>query len=220
MRALVGIWRPARGSVRLDGAALDNWDPEVLGRHLGFLSQFVDLFDGTVAENIARMQVDPDPQAVLEAAKLAGAHEMILRFPDGYDTKIGDSGVALSGGQRQRIALARALFGNPFLVVLDEPNSNLDHEGEQALQQAIRTFKKRGAIVILVAHRPAALLECDKVLCLNAGTQQLFGPRDEVLRKVFARAAPPAAAAAAQQQVGGTLKVVRAAPPGITHEAG
>jgi ATP-binding cassette subfamily C protein len=211
VRTLLGIWRPARGIVRLDGAALETWDPEELGRHIGFVSQNVDLFDGTVTENIARMQPDPDSDAVLAAARLAGAHAMILRLPNGYDTRIGDAGAVLSGGQRQRIALARALYGNPFLVALDEPSSNLDNEGEQALQQAIRELKRRGSIVVLVAHRPSSLAECDKVMFISAGKQQLFGPRDEVLAKVLAPAAPvpvpqPAAAAA-----GGNLKVVRAA---------
>jgi ATP-binding cassette subfamily C protein len=217
VRTIVGIWQAARGTVRLDGAALENWDVEELGRHIGFVSQYVDLFDGTVAENIARMQSEPDPQAVLEAAKLAGAHEMILRLPDGYDTRIGDAGAVLSGGQRQRVALARALYGRPFLVALDEPNSNLDNEGEQALQSAIRALKSRGAIVVLVAHRPSALAECDKVLLLNGGKQQMFGPRDEVLRQVFARPAPVQPAAA---QGAGNLKVVHAVPAGAAHEVG
>jgi PrtD family type I secretion system ABC transporter len=187
VRTLAGIWAPARGTVRLDGAALDQWDPQQLGPHIGYVAQTVELFDGTVAENIARMSPTTDAEAVLRAAKAAGAHDMILRLSNGYDTAIGDGGAVLSGGQRQRVALARALYGDPFLVVLDEPNSNLDTDGETALQSAIRGLKAQGAIVILIAHRPAALVECDKVLFLSNGSQQAFGPRDEVLRTVLAR---------------------------------
>jgi PrtD family type I secretion system ABC transporter len=201
VRVLVGIWPPAKGSVRLDGAALDQWDPELLGRHVGFVSQTVELFDGTISENIARMEIAPDAEAVLRAAQAAGAHDMILRLPGGYDTKVGEGGAVLSGGQRQRIALARALHGDPFLVVLDEPNSNLDGDGEAALQQAIINLKARGAIVVLIAHRPAALAACDKVLLLTNGLQQNFGPRDEVLSKIIARPVQPASAS-------GNLKVV------------
>ena len=207
VRTLVGIWPPAGGRVRLDGAALDQWDPEVLGRHIGFVAQTVELFDGTVSENIARMAITPDAEAVLRAARTAGAHDMILRLPAGYDTRVGESGMILSGGQRQRIALARALYGDPFLVVLDEPNSNLDGEGETALQQAIIDLKARGAIVVLIAHRPAALSACEKVLVLANGSQQEFGPRDEVLRKVIARPVSTAATAA-------NLKVVADASGG------
>ncbi|MBX6424994.1 MAG: type I secretion system permease/ATPase [Variibacter sp.] len=198
VRALVGAWRPARGSVRIDGAALEHWSPEQLGPHVGYLSQAVELFDGTVAENIARMRTDPDPEAVIAAARAAGAHDMILRLPAGYDTRIGDSGTILSAGQRQRVALARALFGNPFLVVLDEPNANLDAEGEAALLRAIVEAKARGAIVIMIAHRAAALSVCDKVLLLRNGAQHAFGPRDEVLSRILARAgAAPAEQSAA-----------------------
>ena len=191
VRALVGIWRPVRGVVRLDGAALDPWDPAALGPHVGFVSQAVDLFEGTVTENISRMAVAPDSEAVLAAARAAGAHEMILRLPQGYDTRIGDAGAALSGGQRQRVALARALYGDPFLIVLDEPHANLDAEGEAALMEAIENAKTRKAIVIIIAHRPAALAACDKVLVLANGAQQAFGPRDEVLQKVLAFPAAP-----------------------------
>jgi PrtD family type I secretion system ABC transporter len=202
VRSLVGIWRPVKGNVRLDGATLDQWDPELLGRHIGFVSQTVELFDGTISENIARMSVVPDATAVLHAARAAGAHDMILRLPSGYDTPIGEGGEALSGGQRQRIALARALYGDPFLVVLDEPNSNLDGEGEVALRQAIIDLKARGAIVVLIAHRPSVLAVCDRLLVLAGGMQRDFGPRDEILRKIIAPRAPAAATAA------GTLKIV------------
>jgi PrtD family type I secretion system ABC transporter len=194
VRTLVGVWRPAKGSVRLDGAALDHWDPELLGRHVGFISQTVELFDGTITENIARMSVAPDPDTVLRAARAAGAHDMILRLPAGYDTRIGEGGAMLSGGQRQRIALARALHGDPFLVVLDEPNSNLDNEGDAALHQAILGLKSRGAIVVLIAHRPSVLAVCDRILVLANGAQQDFGPRDEILRKIVRRPPVPAAA--------------------------
>ena len=184
VRALVGIWKPLRGAIRLDGAALDQWDRESLGQHIGFMSQQVELFDGTVAQNIARMAVSPDGAAVVEAARLAGAHDMILQLPSGYDTPIGESGASLSAGQRQRIALARALFGDPFLLVLDEPNSNLDAVGEGSLQNALVSAKARGAVVIVIAHRPSVLAMCDKLLILSNGMQQAFGPRDELLKKV------------------------------------
>ena len=204
VRALVGIWRPAKGCVRLDGAALDQWDPDQLGQHVGFISQTVELFDGTISENIARMNVKPDADAVLRAAKAAGAHELILRLPNGYDTPIGEGGEALSGGQRQRIALARALYGDPFLIVLDEPNSNLDNEGEMALRQAIANLKTRGAIVVLIAHRPSVLAVCDHILVLANGEQKDFGSRDEIMQKMTRPVAAPAAAAGNLKVVSGT----------------
>src|SRR6185369_2315124 len=210
VRTLVGIWRPAKGHVRLDGASLDQWDPDQLGQHVGFISQTIELFDGTISENIARMSVKPDAEAVLRAAKAAGAHELILRLPNGYDTPIGEGGEALSGGQRQRVALARALYGDPFLVVLDEPNSNLDSEGEMALRQAITNLKARGAIIVLIAHRPSVLAVCDHILVLANGEQKDFGSRDEMMQKLSARSgATPAAAAA------GNLKVVSGATIGV-----
>lgn len=194
VRTLVGIWPAVRGTIRLDAAALNQWTPESRGKHIGYVSQGIELFDGTIAENISRMTLTADDNAIIQAAKAAGAHDMILRLPGGYDAKIGDAGSALSGGQRQRIALARALFNNPFLVVLDEPASNLDSEGDVALQQAIRRLKANGSIVILIAHRQSALSECDKVLFLSNGLQQAFGPRDEVLQRILStRVAQPAA---------------------------
>ncbi|MFC4173432.1 type I secretion system permease/ATPase [Microvirga sp. GCM10011540] len=184
-RLLVGVWPTWRGKVRLDAAALEQWRPEDLGQHVGYLPQDVELLAGTVAQNIARFHPDPDPQAVIAAARAANVHEMILHLPDGYETQIGEAGAALSGGQRQRIALARALYGNPFLVVLDEPNSNLDAEGEQALTQAILGVRARGGIVVVVAHRPSALAGVDLVLVMNDGQVQNFGPKDEVLARVL-----------------------------------
>jgi ATP-binding cassette subfamily C protein len=195
VRTLIGIWPAVSGTVRIDGATLEQWDQQRLGRHVGFVGQSVELFDGTISENIARMQISPGSAAVIQAATDAGVHEMILKFPEGYETKIGDGGAVLSAGQRQRIALARALFGEPFLVVLDEPSSNLDSEGEAALLEAIRKLKLRGAIVVLIAHRPSTLAACDSVLLLVNGGQQAFGPRDEVLRKLVARPAAPAGSA-------------------------
>ena len=181
-RALAGIWRPAAGAARLDGARLEHYGGD-LGRYIGYLPQDISLFDGTVAENIARMSAMPDPEAVVAAAKKAGAHEMVLRLPDGYDTRINVGGARLSGGQRQRIALARALYGDPVMLVLDEPNSNLDGEGGEALMMAIREFKATGKLVVVMAHRPAAITECDLLLVLQDGVVQDVGPRDEVLRK-------------------------------------
>jgi PrtD family type I secretion system ABC transporter len=186
-RGIVGVWMPARGKVRLDGAALEQWSSQHLGPHIGYLPQDVELFDGTVAENIARFAPDPEPAAVIAAARAAGVHDLILRLPDGYDTRIGEYGTALSAGQRQRIALARALFGDPFLVVLDEPNSNLDAEGDEALTQAILGARQRGAVVIVIAHRPSALLGVDLILALAQGRVQAFGPKEEVLQKVLER---------------------------------
>jgi PrtD family type I secretion system ABC transporter len=195
-RVLMGIWPPVRGTVRLDGAALDQWDMDARGQHIGYLTQMVELFPGTVAENIARMASEVDSQAVIRAAQAAGVHNMILRLAKGYDTVVGDGGEGLSVGQRQRIALARALYGDPFVVLLDEPNANLDGEGEVALQEAMKHLKARKAIVITVVHRRSALAACDKVLVLLNGAQRAFGPRDEVLRKMFEPgAAAPAAVA-------------------------
>ena len=180
-RTIVGAWLPRRGSVRLDGATIDQWPAERLGAAIGYLPQSVELFDGTIAENIARFATNPDSDAVIEAAKLAGVHEMIVRMPLGYETPIGRDGSWLSAGQRQRVGLARALYGNPFLLVLDEPNSNLDQEGEVALEAAIAHARDRGCIVIVVAHRPAILARATHVVLLRNGRMEGFGPRDEVL---------------------------------------
>ncbi len=185
IRALIGVWPAARGSVRLDAAALDQWSAESRGRYIGFLPQSVELIEGTVGENIARFDPDADPAAVVSAAKAAGVHEMIVRLPQGYDTPVGEQGRNLSGGQQQRIALARALYGDPFLLVLDEPNSNLDSEGDEALTKAILGVRARGGIVVVVAHRPSALAGVDYVLSLSNGRQQAFGPKDEVLSQIL-----------------------------------
>jgi ATP-binding cassette subfamily C protein len=191
-RALVGVWQPARGKIRLDGAALEQWPADDLGRQIGYLPQDVELFDGSVADNICRFEETPVPEVVIAAARAADVHELILRLPDGYETRIGEGGMALSAGQRQRVALARALYGDPFLVVLDEPNSNLDSEGEQALTKAITGVRQRNGIVVVVAHRAAALSAVDLVLAMASGQVQAFGPKEEVLRKVLRPAANPA----------------------------
>ena len=182
-RLLVGVWQAQGGCVRLDGAEVWTWQPEELGRHLGYLPQDIELFDATVAENVARMGA-PDSQKVVAAARLAGAHEMILHLPDGYETRIGASGARLSAGQRQRIGLARALYGEPKLVVLDEPNANLDNEGEAALRQALVGLRKQGVSSIVIAHRPSVLSVVDKVMLLRDGRIEEFGTPQEVIPKV------------------------------------
>lgn len=187
-RALVGVWPPAAGRISLDGAAIDQYDPDTLGGYVGYLPQRVTLFDGTVADNIARLQVGSDPAWIVAAAKAAAAHEMILGLPDGYDTQVATIGSRLSGGQIQRIGLARALYGDPVLLILDEPNSNLDNDGSNALNQAIRTAKARGASVLIMAHRPAAIQACDLLLVLQDGTCTAFGPRDAILRETVRNA--------------------------------
>ncbi|MGE5513141.1 MAG: type I secretion system permease/ATPase [Bacteroidota bacterium] len=179
-KALAGVWPPTRGAIKLDGASLDQWHPDHLGRHVGYLPQDVSLFEGTVAENIARFEPHAPPQAVVRAAMLANAHEMILRLPDGYHTRIGEDGVRLSGGQRQRIGLARAAYGSPFLIILDEPNSNLDSEGEAALYKAIASFKRLNSIVVVVTHRPGAMQHLDEVLVLVKGRMIAAGPKTNV----------------------------------------
>jgi ATP-binding cassette subfamily C protein len=181
-KVLTGIWRPAAGKVRIDGAALDQWPEDEIGRHIGYLPQEIGLMTGSVADNIARMSENRDDAEVVAAAKRAGAHELLLALPQGYDTQIGAGGQRLSGGQRQRVALARALYGDPPLLVLDEPNANLDAPGEQALVDSIRDAKGRGKTVIIMAHRPSAIAACDLLLMVDKGVQVDFGPRDEVLK--------------------------------------
>jgi PrtD family type I secretion system ABC transporter len=190
-RALVGVWPRLRGKIKLDNAALDHWSSDALGRHIGYLPQDVELFEGSIAVNIARFDPNATPDRVLEAARAAGAHDFILSFPEAYSTRVGEGGMALSAGQRQRIGLARALYGNPFFLVLDEPTSNVDSEGEDALTEAILNVRRRGGIVAVVAHRPKALEGVDYVLVIGEGRVQSFGPKDEVLHKVLRKPTPP-----------------------------
>jgi PrtD family type I secretion system ABC transporter len=188
-RALVGATPIAAGKVRLDGATFDQRDIDENGRLIGYLPQDVQMFDGTAAENIARFDPEAKAEQIVAAAKLANVHELIMRLPQGYDTPLGEGGARLSAGQRQRFALARALYGDPVLFVMDEPNSNLDAEGEAALDNAIRVSLARGASVIVIAHRPSALASIQRILVLNDGKAVAFGPRDEIMRKIMAR--PP-----------------------------
>jgi ATP-binding cassette subfamily C protein len=181
VRALTGIWPVLRGSVRLDGADLIQWREDEIGRHIGYLPQEVSLMDATIEENICRFEPQPDSQKIVEAAKAAGVHDMILRMPEGYRTQLGPQGTALSAGQRQRIALARALYGNPFVVVMDEPNSNLDGEGEEALTQAIEGITARGGIAIVIAHRPSALVAVDLVAIVQNGRMVAFGKKHDIM---------------------------------------
>jgi ATP-binding cassette subfamily C protein len=183
---LVGAWLPQRGNVRLDNATLDQWPADAIGRHIGYLPQDVALFDGTVAENISRFADGARSEDIVAAARLASVHEMIVSLPSGYETRIGEGGAALSAGQRQRLGLARALYGNPFLVVLDEPNANLDAEGDAALTNAIQSVRARNGIAVVIAHRRSALVAVDHLLVLGQGRVQAFGPKDEILRTVMA----------------------------------
>ncbi|MEL7489690.1 MAG: type I secretion system permease/ATPase [Pseudomonadota bacterium] len=183
-RALVGVEAPRAGEIRLDGALLTQWERDALGAHIGFLPQDIELFAGTAAENISRFASDPAADQIIAAAKAAGAHDMILSFTDGYDTEIGERGAHISAGQRQRLGLARALYGDPAIVVLDEPNANLDGEGDAALAQAVKGLKARGATTIVVAHRPSAIAFVDKLLLLIDGEVRAFGPRDEILKQI------------------------------------
>lgn len=183
-RLLVGIWHAQVGTIRIDGADMKSWPRKALGPQIGYLPQQVDLFSGAIKDNISRFEKEADAKDVIAAAKAAGCHDMILRLPDGYDTEIGERGAYLSAGQRQRVGLARALYGNPAIVVMDEPNANLDNDGEMALQAAIKSLKVQGATVVLVAHRPNTIIQCNKLLMLDAGKVRAFGPREEVLAKV------------------------------------
>lgn len=200
-RALLGIWPPQHGTVRLDGADIAAWDKQKLGPHLGYLPQDIELFEGTISDNVARFG-KVDPEKVVLAARVAGVHEMILQLPDGYDTVIGSEGINLSGGQRQRIGLARAIYGNPRLIVLDEPNSNLDDVGEKALAVALQKIKETGATVFIISHRPSILSRLDRIMVMNAGTITMYGARDHVIAelaqqqaKAQQRVAPTASAA-------------------------
>ncbi|RMM26838.1 Alkaline protease secretion ATP-binding protein AprD [Pseudomonas syringae pv. pisi] len=210
VRALLGIWPAQHGTVRLDGADISAWDKQKLGPHLGYLPQDIELFEGSISDNIARFaKVDPDK--VVLAARTAGVHEMILQLPDGYDTVIGSDGVNLSGGQRQRIGLARAIYGSPRLIVLDEPNSNLDEVGERALSVALQLIKESGATVFIVSHRPNILSRLDRVMVMNAGTITLYGARDQVIAEL---AQQQAKAQQAQQRVAPAATGVAPAQPG------
>jgi PrtD family type I secretion system ABC transporter len=206
-RFLVGLVTPTAGTVRLDGSELAHWDPDQLGRYVGYLPQDVELFAGSVRDNIARMG-EADDKAIVDAAVLARAHDMIAHLPNGYETQIGDGGARLSAGQRQRIGLARAVYGGPRLIILDEPNANLDQTGESALAAAIGELKERGAALVIVGHRPSTLARADKILWLKEGRVELFGPRDEVLLKLRE------AAAALGREVPARSEPAPAAPSG------
>ena len=188
-RALTGVWRTAGGKIRLDGATLDQYEPGVLGGLIGYLPQRVQLFDGTIAENIARLSPQPDAEQIVAAAKKADAHDMILKLPNGYDTRVTAGGGRLSGGQMQRIGLARAMYNDPVILVLDEPNSNLDNEGSLAVNKAIRTLKSEGKSVLIMAHRPSAIEECELLLMLDGGMARAFGPKDKVMAEVLKNSA-------------------------------
>ncbi|MFJ3367127.1 type I secretion system permease/ATPase [Pseudomonas sp. NPDC086251] len=198
-RVLVGVWPTLGGTVRLDGADIHRWNRDDLGPYIGYLPQDIELFSGSIAQNIARFR-EADPQQVVVAAQQAGVHELILRMPQGYDTVLGEDGSGLSGGQKQRVALARALYGKPSLVVLDEPNSNLDTVGEAALASAIAQMKAQGTSVILVTHRSSALAQADKLLVLNEGRLQAFGPSQEVLKALSGAAAQAPAGVSMSRQ--------------------
>jgi len=192
VRALTGIWPTLRGNVRLDGADLGQWREEEVGRHIGYLPQEVSLLDATIEENIARFEPEPDHEQVIEAARAAGIHDMIVKLPEGYRTQLGPQGTALSAGQRQRLALARAMYGNPFVIIMDEPNSNLDGEGEAALTRAIGAITARGGIAVVVAHRPSALTAVDLIAVIQNGRLAAFGKKQDILA---ANAQQPAKAA-------------------------
>jgi len=198
-RALLGVWAPQHGVVRLDGADINNWDKRELGPYVGYLPQDIELFEGSISENIARFR-DVEPDKVIRAAKTAGVHEMILQLPEGYDTVIGTGGINLSGGQRQRVGLARAIYGNPRLIILDEPNSNLDEVGERALAQAIQQLKETGATIFVITHRTSILTQLDRLLVMSNGTIGLYGPRDKVMAELN------------KQQLSAQQKIAQVAP--------
>jgi ABC-type protease/lipase transport system fused ATPase/permease subunit len=200
-RGLVGAWAHLRGNIRIDGAALDQWSADDLGSHIGYLPQDIELLDGTVAQNIARFDPDARAATIIASAAAARVHDLILRLPQGYETRIGEGGSMLSARQRQRIALARALYNDPFLIVLDEPNSNLDADGDEALTQAIFSIRARGGIAIVIAHRPSALAALDQILVMGAGQLQTFGPKGEVLRAISQSPSAPAASTASRFKV-------------------
>ncbi|WP_063817266.1 MULTISPECIES: type I secretion system permease/ATPase [unclassified Bradyrhizobium] len=215
-RALVGVWQAMRGRIRLDGAPLDQWSPDQLGRHIGYLPQDVELFEGTVAQNISRFSASANSEAIISAATAAGVHNLICSLPDGYDTNIGPRGTSLSAGQRQRVALARALFGDPFLVVLDEPNSSLDADGEAALLEGIRRGREKGMAFVIMAHRQSILAAVDRILVLGAGQMRAFGARDEVLKALRQGVEPadraeqlPQNARTLAPQSGASLRITR-----------
>ncbi|MEW5423211.1 type I secretion system permease/ATPase [Amorphus sp. 3PC139-8] len=210
-RTLVGAWTPVRGRVMLDCAPLDQWPRADLARHIGYLPQDVELFDASVAENIARMEASPDAEAVIAAARSAGIHERVLSLPEGYQTRIGECGSILSAGQRQRLALARALYRDPFLVVLDEPNANLDAEGEAALVAALEAVRRRGGIAVVIAHRPGAVRVADQIAIMEAGRIARFGAREEILGARAARPGGRRAAKAASLAVANDATDVKAA---------
>jgi PrtD family type I secretion system ABC transporter len=217
-RLMVGLLQPTAGKVRLDGADLGHWNPDHLGPFIGYLPQDVELFSGTVRENIARMTKGSD-EDVVAAARLAHAHDMIVRLSDGYDTQIGDGGAKLSGGQRQRIGLARAVYGNPRLIILDEPNANLDQAGEGALAGAVNELKQRGTAMVIIGHRPSTLAHADKVLLLKEGVAALYGPRDEVLQQLRKTAVTNAAEGQNPQEQGAPRQQATAEAEPITNAA-
>lgn len=219
VRALMGIWPPQHGVVRLDGADIASWDKQALGPHVGYLPQDIELFEGSISENIARFD-NIDPEKVIEAAQMAGVHEMILMLPDGYDTVIGSAGVNLSGGQRQRIGLARAVYGCPRLVVLDEPNSNLDDVGERALGMALQKLKETGATVFIVSHRPNILTRLDRILVMAGGTVSLYGERDRVIAELAAQQAKAQQRVATAAASNSTPPAGPAAAPAVANGAG